>query len=139
MSQLSEPEKVSQIVQALQSELDGDLFLRNQDHKVGRVKVIRKGFGTERGRPDAIVWVDLELHVLGVRTFVHVPILVEAEEAGLHAAKEDYELFFEREKLNIPMVVVAKERAPKLKKDYDAQANVRVTVHQIGLDRVKTS
>lgn len=137
MSELTEPEKVSRIVRALEAELNGDLFLRDEDRKVGRVKAIRKGFGSELGRPDAIVWVELELHVLGVRTFLRVPILVEAEDAGLYAAKEDYESFFEREKLDIPMIVVAREGARKLKKEYSAQANVRMTVHQIGLDRVE--
>lgn len=137
MTKLTEPEKVSRIVRALEAELNGDLFLRDMEHKVGCIKAIRKGFGSALGRPDAIVWIELELHVLGVRTFLRVPILVEAEDAGLHAAKEDYELFFEREKLDIPMVVVGRAGAPKRTEGYNAQASVRVTMHQIGLDRVE--
>ena len=136
MRNLTESEKVSRIVQSLEDELNGDLFLKNLNNKVGHIKAIRKGFGSELGRPDAIAWIKLELHVLGVRCFLRVPILVEAEDAGIHSAKEDYELFFEREKLDIPMIIVGKAGARKLKKGYDAQANVRVTMHQIGMDRV---
>jgi len=136
MPTLTEGEKVSRIVQGLENELNGNLFLRDLNNKVGRIKAIRKGFGSALGRPDAIVWIELELHVLGVRCFLRVPILVEAEDAGIHSAKEDYELFFEREKLNIPMIVVSKPGSQKLKKDYNTQANVRVTMHQIGIDRI---
>ncbi len=136
MRNLTESEKVSRIVQSLEDELNGDLFLRNLNNKVGRIKAIRKGFGSALGRPDAIAWVELDLHVLGVKSFLRVPILVEAEDAGIYAAKDDYEMFFEREKLNIPMIVVSKPGSQKLKKEYNAQANVRVTMHQIGIDRV---
>ena len=56
MANLTERQKVDVIVRALEAELDGDLFLRDTDHKVGRIKAIRKGFGSELGRPDAILW-----------------------------------------------------------------------------------
>jgi hypothetical protein len=136
MTRLTETEKVSRIFRALERELDGDLFLRNTGTKLGRVKVVRKGFGSELGRPDVIVWVELELHVLGIRTELRVPILVEAEDAGLRAAKEDFIKFFEREKLAIPMVVIGKRGAPKLPHTEEAQANVCVEMLQIGFDRV---
>ena len=136
MTRLTEVEKVSRIFRALERELDGDLFLRDMGAKVGRLKVIRKGFGSELGRPDVIVWVELELHVLGMRTELRVPILVEAEDAGLSAAKEDFVRFFEREKLAIPMIVVGKGGALKLPHTAEARANVRVEMLQIGFERV---
>jgi hypothetical protein len=136
MARLTESEKVSRIYRALERDLDGDLFLGDPKVKVGRVKVLRKGIRTELGRPDVIVWIELELHVLGMRTELRVPILVEAEDAGLSAAKEDFIKFFEREKLAIPMIVVGKSGAPKLPHTEDTQANVRVEMLQIGFDRI---
>jgi hypothetical protein len=133
---LTERQKVDMIVRALEAELDADLFLGDTDYKVGHIKASRKGFGHELGRPDAVIWVELEVHVLGVKTFLKVPILVEAEDAGMSAAEDDFQLFFEREKLEIPMVVVGKPNAPKQRRQYDAQAHVKLTMHQIGLDRV---
>lgn len=137
MAKLTERQKVSRIVRALEDELDGDLFLGDADKRVGRFKVVRRGFGSELGRPDAVVWIEVETHVLGLRVSLKVPILVEAEEAGVSAAKEDFVAFFRRDKLKIPMVVVGRDRAPKRERTYEATAEVELSVHQIGFDRIE--
>ncbi len=137
MTKLTEPQKVTRIVRALKDNLDGDLFLRNTENKVGHFKVVRRGFGSEFGRPDAVVWIEIETHVLGVLVTLKVPILVEAEDAGISAAKEDFQLFFERDRLEIPMVVISKEGAIKRETKDEAIAQVNVSIHQIGLDRIE--
>jgi hypothetical protein len=136
MPNLSEKEKVRQICLKLEETLKGDLYFRDEDHKVGSLQPSRIGFGSELGRPDAIVWVELELQVLGVPVRIRMPILIEAEEAGMEAAKDDYELFFERNELEIPMVVVSKERALRKKSSVSTKARVKVVSHQIGFDRI---
>lgn len=137
MTKLTEPQKVSRIVQALEAELNGNLFLDEPDNQVGRFKVVRRGFGSEFGRPDAVVWIELETHVLGILVSLRVPILIEAEEAGINAAIEDFERFFERDTLKIPMVVVGKAHAVKRERVCEATANVEVSLHQIGFDRIE--
>lgn len=136
MASAEESKKVHAIVQRLEEDLKGDLFFREETNKVGQLTPIRKGFGSELGRPDAIVWVGLELSVLGVPVTLKIPILVEAEEAGMDAAKDDYELFFQREELEIPMIVVGCKGAPRKTKHTKAQARVNVAIHQIGFDRI---
>ena len=137
MTDLPEKEKVRQICLKLEETLKGELFFRDDEHKVGSLQPTRIGFGSELGRPDAIVWAELELQVLGVPVRLRMPILIEAEEAGLEAAKEDYELFFERNELEIPMVVVSKERAVRKKASVSTKARVKVVSHQIGFDRIQ--
>ncbi len=138
MAPLSEREKVNKIFKALEHELSGKLFLGDPSRPVGEVKIIRRGFGTELGRPDVVIWVELELHVLGVRTSLRVPVLVEAEDAGIAAAREDFVKFFERDALTIPMIVVGKSGVPRLIRTEAAQANVQVEMVQIGFDRITT-
>jgi hypothetical protein len=135
MSNLNEFEKVTKIYHALEN-CNGPLYLRNLENEIGEIKVIRKGFGSELGRPDVLIWIEISFHIFGSRVHLRVPILVEAEEAGISAAKDDFELFFKREKLQIPMVVVAGHRAPKVNRQYPATANDEVSVHQVGFDRV---
>lgn len=133
---LSEPEKVAQIVEALKDSLDGDLFLNHPDSKVGRIRAVRRGFGSEYGRPDAVIWIELTLDVLGAKVDVRFPVLVEAEEAGLSAAKDDWDLFFERDNLEIPMVVVGRKGARPANAEWTAKADVTGTIRLIGFDRL---
>ena len=134
--QLSEPEKVAKIVEMLVDDLNGDLFLKNLDSKVGQIRAVRRGFGSEYGRPDAVVWIELTLPVLGAKVNVRFPVLVEAEEAGLNAAKDDWELFFERDELEIPMVVVGRKGMCPANAKWTAKANVTGNIRQIGFERL---
>ncbi len=89
MAPLSEREKVRRITNALEREVEGQLFLNNLEQPVGRIEVDRRGYSSELGSPDVVVWVTIELHIFGALTRLKVPILVEAEEAGYNSAKED--------------------------------------------------
>lgn len=134
---LSEPAKVAAIVDALVDDLNGDLFLRDLELPVGQIRAVRRGFGSELGRPDAVVWIEMTLDVLGAKVDVRFPVLVEAEEAGLNAAKDDWELFFERDELEIPMVVVGRKGARPANTSWTAKANVNGQIRLIGFDRLE--
>jgi hypothetical protein len=136
MASSEESRKVHAIVKRLEEDLQGELFFRDETNKIGQLTPLRVGFGSELGRPDALIWVELELPVLGVPVKLKVPILVEAEEAGMDAAKDDYELFFQRKEIEIPMVVVGSKGARRKTKQSKTQARVNITVHQIGFDRI---
>ena len=139
MANSEERDTVTKIVHYLESQLNGDIFLRDPGNRIGRIKVQRMGFGSERGSPDVVAWLDLQLEVLNVPVRMRVPILIEAEKAGLDAAKEDYRKFFKREKLEIPMVVVGRSGARmSLPKTQQAEAKVEVTMRLTTLDRVKS-
>ena len=133
---LSEPAKVAAIVDILVDDLNGDLFLKNLESPVGQIRAVRRGFGSELGRPDAVVWIEMTLDVLGAKVDVRFPVLVEAEEAGLSAAKDDWELFFERDELAIPMVVVGKRGARPATTSWTAKANVTGQIRLIGFDQL---
>lgn len=136
MPPLSEREKVRRITNALERELEGQLFLSGREQSIGRIEVARRGYSSELGSPDVVIWVTIELHVFGALTRLKVPILIEAEEAGYSAAREDVRKFFERDKLEIPMVVVARNGAVAKQHVEQAIAKVDVTMKQIGFDRV---
>jgi|GEM_PF-5058101 len=134
---LTEPDKVAKIVEVLSSTLNGDLFLDHSESRMGQIRVMRRGFGSEFGRPDAVVWIELTLDVLGVKVDVRFPVLVEAEDAGLNAAKDDWDLFFERDELEIPMVVVGKRGARPANTKWTARANITGNIRLIGFDRLE--
>ena len=130
---MKEPDKVRHIVRRLNEEVSGILYLGSEARAVGRVQVLRRGFGSEYGRPDAVVMVKIELELLGTRVKVATPILIEAEDSGLSAAREDWNLFFERDTLEIPMLVVGKPGAPRKTEYWLSQAKVKGEVKFIGL------
>lgn len=136
MAPVPEREKVRQITNTLERELEGQLFLNVREKAIGRIEVERRGFGTERGSPDVVVWVTIELHILGALTRLRVPILVEAEEAGYGAAKEDVRKFFERDTLEIPMVVVGRDGGFGKQHYERAEATVNVTIKQVAFSQL---
>lgn len=138
MTNLTEPQRVTRIVRTLENQLQGDLFLKDLDHKVGRLRIERRGFGSEPGRPDALVWVEIEMHVLDVAVSLRVPILIEDESSGLSAAKEDFQKFFKQDALNLPMVVVSKKGIRRKESNESTNANVELKIHQTGFDRIDT-
>lgn len=89
-----------------------------------------------RDSPDAILWLSVELTVFDQSLKVRVPILVEAEKAGLFAAIEDLEKFVERKRfpLELPMLVVA----DKGYGSHDARVEfpVRVKIQQLPVGRL---
>jgi len=127
-----EKRRVSTIYQILEERAQSEIY--SQGQKIGRIYVDRKGFGSERGRPDVVVWIELNIEVLGVPTKTKIPILIEDEKSGVQAAKEDYEAFFERDKLTLSMLVIGGEK--RLSKQQDAQAEVRIQIEQIPFERI---
>ncbi|MBU0701298.1 hypothetical protein KKE26_08430 [bacterium] len=99
-----------------------------------KISVTRRGFGSERGRPDVVIWIELDINVLGVSTKTKIPILIEDESGGVNAAKEDYEAFFERDKLTLSMLVVGGEK--RRSKEESAQAKIQLQIKQIPFERI---
>ena len=108
MSELSEREKVGALLRLLEDSLKGELYLHREGLtlKVGRIYPDRRGFGKEEGRPDIVLWIELDTWILGALVKAKFPVLVEAEEAGTYAAKADYEAFFDKAEALVPMIVV---------------------------------
>lgn len=80
-----------------------------------------------KGCPDSLLIIKITMRVLGKDVSLQVPILIEAEKAGMSAAIEDLEKFCRRSMLGtlegggssfveIPMLVVTKTPKPRLKK-----------------------
>lgn len=132
MSSQEESIRVSKIYQILENDIQGDIY--SQGKKIGRVYVIRRGFGSERGRPDVITWIELNMEVLGVLTKTKIPILIEDEKGGMQAAKEDYKAFFERDKIALSMLVIGGER--RFSKQENIQAKGRLHIEQIPFNRI---
>lgn len=133
---MKEPDKVRHIVRRLSDELSGPLYLGDESRKVGSINVLRRGFGSEYGRPDALVMIELELEVLGAKIKVQSPILVEAEDAGLEAARDDWDLFFERDTLHIPMVVVGKPGARRETDRWTGKARIAGDIRFVAMPDV---
>lgn len=80
-----------------------------------------------KGCPDSLLIFKISVPVLGKDVSIQVPLLIEAEKAGMSAAIEDLEKFCGRSMLGalegggssfieIPMLVVTETPKPKLKK-----------------------
>lgn len=80
-----------------------------------------------KGRPDSLLVLRINIPVLGKSVSIQIPILIEAEKAGMSAAIEDLEKFCERSMLGtlegggssfveIPMLVVTRTPKPRLKR-----------------------
>jgi hypothetical protein len=81
--------------------------------------------------PDCVLWVTVELRVFQQDVRLRVPVLVEAEKAGLKAAREDLEKFSSRgnHPLEVPMLVVSE--AGYLSQEERVQLATRVRIRQL--------
>jgi len=131
MLDLSEKQKVGALLRLLEDSLKGDLYLQKEgkDRKIGRIYPIRRGFGKEEGRPDLVIWIDLDMWILGAPVKARFPILIEAEESGWVNAKQDYKIFFGKGETFIPMVVVGGDRRDEAVRT--VPANVRLCIKQV--------
>lgn len=82
-----------------------------------------------RGSPDALVLINLEFDLLGEPVSVQVPVLVEAEKAGLESAIEDLDKFTNRSLngepsyLKLPMLVATRSTSRRSRTEFrDIQA-----------------
>lgn len=81
--------------------------------------------------PDCVLWVSIELRVFHQNVRLRVPVLVEAEKAGLEAALEDLHKFAHRRNhpLELPMLVVSE--AGYLSKEEHVQVAAEVLIRQL--------
>lgn len=131
MSELSERERVGALLRLLEDSLKGELYLHKEGQimKVGRIYPVRKGFGKEEGRPDIVLWIELDMWILGALVKAKFPVLVEDEGAGIHAAKADYEAFFDKAEALVPMIVVGGTK--KDESERPVSTRVILTIKQV--------
>ena len=77
-----------------------------------------------RGSPDSLLLVKLKLPLFNEKVSVQIPILIEAEKAGIDAAIQDLDKFTQRSLqgepsyLSLPMLVVTGSTAGKTKSEF---------------------
>jgi|GEM_PF-3279029 len=128
-----------EVFRALERCIKGKLYLRTPDGKefeIGEITPVRRGFGSKKGRPDCVAWIELEMDILGAKAKAKIPIPVEVEiKSGISAVKPDYRELFEIEGIELPMIVVGgikreeKEEYPKTK--------LKLTIMQLPFERAK--
>ena len=131
MSELPERERVGALVRILEDSFKGDLFLNKSGKmvKVGRMYPDRRGFGKEEGRPDIVLWIELDTNILGSFVKARFPVLVEDEESGWPNARDDYEAFFEKDETLVPMVVIGGDKKDETMKTVPCK--VRLSIKQV--------
>lgn len=128
MSKLSERERVGALLRLLEDSLKGELYLHKEGQtvKVGRIYPVRIGFGKEEGRPDIVLWIELDTWILGAFVKAKFPVLVEDEETGIPAAKADYEAFFDKAEALVPMIVVGGAKKDDRKRIVSTRVNLAI-------------
>jgi hypothetical protein len=95
-----------------------------------------------KGSPDSLLLVKLTLPLFGEKVSVQIPVLIEAEKAGIDAAMADLDKFTQRSLqgepsyLSIPMLVATGSAARKTKvelRDIRARFEIREVVLQARL------
>ena len=94
---------------------------------------IRKGWGSQRGRPDEILLISLKFVLAGERFNFKIPFLIEDEKvAGIHGAMEDLKLYALRSLdgtdtsyLELPMLVIGNKRSVK-KTEIEVKAKIKI-------------
>jgi hypothetical protein len=128
-----------EVFRALEQSVKGKLYLRRPEGKeteIGELIPVRRGFGSKKGRPDCVIWLELNMDMLGARAKAKIPIPVEVEiKAGTGGVKPDYKPLFETEGLELPMIVVG--GTTREEKEEDCQAKVRLTITQLPFERAK--
>lgn len=129
-----------EIFKLLKADVEGVLCLKSSKGttQVGEVVPVRRGFGTRKGRPDFVVWLRLNINVLGVKVRAKIPILVEDEEAGgLAAADIDFRSFFDTDEIRLPAVVIGGKRRKEKEKVYESK--IRLKLYQLPSNRLETN
>lgn len=118
-------------------QLKGKVWLEREDGtklEIGMMTPIRRGFGTQKGRPDTVVWLELQLSMLGVNVRAKYPILVEVGKAGFADARTDFSSFFETDEIEVPaMIAGGKKREEKVLR---YQTKIKLNVVQLPLERI---
>ncbi len=124
---------------ALERCVKGKLYLRTlwgDEFEIGEITPVRRGFGSKKGRPDCVAWIELKMDILGVKAKAKIPIPVEIEiKAGIGGVKPDYKPLLESEGIELPMIVVGGTKREE--REEQCQAKVKLTITQLPFERIK--
>ena len=127
-----------EVFRALERCIKGKLYLRTPEGKefeIGEITPVRRGFGSKKGRPDCVAWVEMNMNILGTKARTKIPIPVEVEiKAGIDAVQGDYKPLFEAEGIELPMIVIGGVKREERKKY--CQAKVKLTITQLPFERL---
>jgi len=127
-----------EVFRALERCVKGKLYLRTLEGKefeIGEITPVRRGFGSKKGRPDCVAWIEMNMNILGIKARAKIPIPVEVEiKAGIDAVQEDYKSLFETEGIELPMIVIGGVKREERKKY--CQAKVKLTITQLPFERL---
>lgn len=126
-----------EVFRALERCVKGKLYLRTPEGKefeVGEITPVRRGFGSKKGRPDCVAWVEMNMDILGAKARARIPIPVEVEiKAGIGGVKPDYEELFKSEGIELPMIVVGGVKREE-KEEYP-QTRLKLKITQLPFGR----
>ncbi|RLG59393.1 MAG: hypothetical protein DRN95_02190 [Candidatus Hydrothermarchaeota archaeon] len=130
-------EEKERYIYSLLQKFEGTLYLKNKEglKEIGRVRSERRGFGGKKGRPDFILWIELDLDILKTRLRTEFPILVEEEDEGISNVERDYSQFLREGKLFVPMIVVGGEERKETLRSFHGL--IKVELFQIPFPLVK--
>ena len=121
-------------IYSLLQKLEGTLYLKDKDLKdkeglkeIGKVRSERRGFGGKKGRPDFILWIELDLDILKTRIRAEFPILVEEEKEGISSVEQDYSQFLKERKLFVPMIVVGGDERKEVSKSFHGPIKIKLS------------
>ena len=128
-----------EVFRALERCVKGKLYLRTSEGKefeIGEITPVRRGFGSKKGRPDCVAWIEMNMDILGARAKAKIPIPVEVEiKAGIDGVKLDYEELFKSEGIELPMIVVGGIKREE-KEEYP-ETKLKLTIMQLPFDRAR--
>ena len=119
-----------EIFRLLKDNVEGTLHFKSKKGitQIGEIIPVRRGFGTRKGRPDFVIWLRLNMDILGVNVRAKLPILVEAEEAGgLAAADKDFRSFFRTDEIRLPAVIIGGKTRKEKEKVYVGKIRLKLS------------
>jgi len=125
------------IHQLIEQEVKGRVWLERADGSkvdIGEVTPVRRGFGTRKGRPDTVIWIDLRLPILGVNMRARYPALVEVGKAGFADAVVDFSSFCQTDQIEIPGLVVGGTKREQKEAKYNIGA--KLNMEQLPFERI---
>ena len=128
-----------EVFRALERCVKGKLYLRTLEGKefeIGEITPVRRGFGSKKGRPDCVAWIEMNMDILGARAKAKIPIPVEVEiKAGIDGVKLDYKELFKSEGIELPMIVIGGIKREE-KEEYP-ETKLKLTITQLPFGRAR--
>jgi len=123
--------------QMIELQLKGQIWLERNDGtrlNIGELIPIRRGFGSRKGRPDTVVWLNLHMPMLGVNVRAKYAVLLEVGKAGWADAQTDFSSFFKTDEIEIPALIVGGSRREEREMKYKARTKLNVV--QLPMTRI---